>query len=335
MKRKLKIILCIVVLAPFALALGFTLYARGVYNVSAMAKLTELYLRITNWSEVFETAENMQRHLEKRAVANEQPVKAPRVRSNLEQYEMQGFQVFQFGKSEGSAAVVYLHGGAYVNQPDYFHWKFVDKIARQTDLPLFMPIYPKAPNYTYITGYNFLLDFYLDLLAKGFQNIIIAGDSAGGGFALGFAQYLIANEELPLPKKLILISPWLDISMENPEIADFTALDVMLAVPGGIVAGKAWASETPAVHYLLSPINGSFEGLPPIVMLSGTHDILVPDIRKLYQMYSDNGVDITYHEVYGMGHVYPLYPIPEARHAIRIIVEGILAVDTVTKTEEL
>ena len=331
MKRKLIIRLCIAAMVLFVLILGFTAYARIGYKVSAMAKITELYFRITNWREVFETAENMQKHLENRAIANELPVKAPRVRSILEQYTIQDFQVFRFGTSSGSTvqlrstAVVYLHGGGYFNQPDYFHWKFVDKIALQTGLPVFMPIYPKAPNYTYTTGYDFLLAFYSDLLDKGFQNIIIAGDSAGGGLALGFTQYLIANEESPLPKKLILISPWLDISMENPEIADYAALDLMLAVPGGIEAGKAWAGGTAVDYYLLSPINGSFAGLPPIVMFSGTHDILVPDIRKLYQMYWDNGVDIQYHEVHGMGHVFPLYPIPEARDALRIIVTEILS----------
>jgi acetyl esterase/lipase len=91
------------------------------------------------------------------------------------------------------------------------------------------------------------------------------GDSAGGGFALALAQALL-EKELPQPGNIILISPWLDITMTNPEIPAFEEKDPMLAVYGLAEIGKVYAGNTDPGHYMLSPINGPVVGLAPITL---------------------------------------------------------------------
>src|SRR5699024_4725561 len=88
------------------------------------------------------------------------------------------------------------------------------------------------------------------------ENIILMGDSAGGGFALALAQLLL-EKNLPQPQKIILLSPWLDITMKNPAAHALERNDSMVRFYGVIARGRADAGDTDFDHYMLSPINGN------------------------------------------------------------------------------
>lgn len=228
--------------------------------------------------------------------------------------------IFNHEGKTSDKAILYLHGGGYIKQPSIYHWIFIGKIAKETDVKIYVPIYPKAPNYQYTESFDKVLPLYKWILeASNNENVILMGDSAGGGFALALAQLLL-EKNLPQPRKIILLSPWLDITMKNPDAHALEKKDPMLGIYGLIQMGKAYAGDTDPNHYMLSPINGKNNGLGEITLFVGTHEVLLPDARKFRDIAISKGVKLNYFEYPKMNHIFVLYPIPEGKKATEEIV---------------
>lgn len=162
---------------------------------------------------------------------------------------------------------------------------------------------------------------YLELLENVKpKNIILMGDSAGGGLALAFAQTL-KLENIHQPLKIILLSPWLDISLSNPMIEDIDPSDYFLNVEGLRMTGKAFAGNLAHDDYHLSPIYGPLEGLGEISLFIGSHEILVADARRLKSMAEMKHIRFNYFEYKGMFHTWMLLNLPESRKAREEIIE--------------
>ncbi len=217
--------------------------------------------------------------------------------------------------------ILYLHGGAYVHNLVKQHWSFIYKLLSNTQYHFVVPDYPLAPAHTYKDSFEMVVPVYKELLqTAGSENVVIMGDSAGGGFALALAQYA-RNEQLSQPHHIVLLSPWLDVSLQNPEIRDVDPFDPLLGVEGAQLAGKAYAGESDLDNYMISPINGPVEGLAPISIYIGSYDILVPDARKFKQLANAAGIPINYIEYPKMIHVFMLLKMPEATKAIKQIIQ--------------
>ncbi len=198
--------------------------------------------------------------------------------------------------------VLFLHGGSYVNNIFRQHWKFAAEVIRRTNSTFILPDYPLAPAATFQEAFAMLEAVYKRLLSQtDAKDIILMGDSAGGGLALAFAMKL-RNTGTLSPAAIILLCPWLDISMTNPQITEVQKNDVTLRANNLVLAGKVWAGKTETNNYLLSPIYGSFEELPKISVFIGTHDILVPDCRKLKAIMEQKGIKMNYFEYPEMFH---------------------------------
>lgn len=153
-------------------------------------------------------------HMQERSLEEDEHYEIPKMiyRTKIESKELFGFQTVVFNEIEDSERlVIYLHGGIYVNEIKLPHISFCDKLAKKVNATVFAPIYPLAPNHTYEETYEIVENLYRHLLEMK-KPIIIMGDSAGGGLSAAFSEYLIVND-LPQPENLILISPWLDVSM--------------------------------------------------------------------------------------------------------------------------
>lgn len=230
-----------------------------------------------------------------------------------------GWPVYEVSP-RGSAPrrALYLHGGAYVYQIALQHWRLVAGLAVSTGTRFTVPIYPLAPASTASQIVPAVADLAAGLIAEvGEQNTTVMGDSAGGGMALAAAMQL-RDRGLGAPR-VILISPWLDISGTDPQLAVIAPTDPWLAVPGSHAAGLLYAGHLSEHDPLVSPINGDLTGLGPISMFSGTRDILNADARRLLRVAASVGVPIDYREASGMIHVWPLLPTPEATVARRAI----------------
>lgn len=215
--------------------------------------------------------------------------------------------------------ILYLHGGGYIHGFNSIHWLFLKTLTQELNCTIITPDYPVAPEFTYHQSFEMVIPIYKQLVATaGRENVILMGDSSGGGFALALAQKM-HEQNAEMASQIILISPWLDITLKNKDIKDIDSKDPILGVNGLRRAGLAYAGETNPENYLLSPINGPIEGLGKISIFVGTKDILVADARKFKSMSQEKGIDINYFEYEDMLHVWPLFSLPESKMAIEQI----------------
>lgn len=241
----------------------------------------------------------------------------------VEKKEMKGHSYYEISQKNGrnQQHIFYLHGGAYVHQITKYHWDFLYRLAKTLSCSLTVPLYPLAPEHTYKETVDMVTALYRERLGQE-DNVILMGDSAGGGLALALAQLLKSNEE-KLPRRMILIAPWLDMTLSNPEIEILQKDDYFVAKPGLMDVAKWYSGGEDLRHYLLSPIYGELKGLPQITLFVGTKDSLVADARKFVRIAASQDIKIDYIEGRDMVHVYPIFTFPEAQVAFRQIIERI------------
>jgi acetyl esterase/lipase len=225
---------------------------------------------------------------------------------NVTEATIGGYNVFTLlPKTNASKRhVIYYHGGAYVNDVAGPHWDIVGALIDATGATVTVPIYPLAPEQSNRPAFAFLTDVYLNVLTKAAaSDVVLAGDSAGGGLALGQA-IEFRSQKLPMPGRIILFSPWLDLTHADAEARKLEHKDVMLAVDALRVCGAWWAGGDDPRLPRLSPLYADLEGLPPIELYQGTKDIFVVDARTFVRKVQAAGGSIHYGEYPGAFHVF-------------------------------
>ena len=298
MKKTIRIVL-IAAASLLALALCAVGLNRLVYGRSLRATLYEFRLRSRFATD--RTAESEVRRLEARRQEAEPRAALPKNMAfsvPVEEAGRDGLQRFTLNGGGSGPLVLYLHGGA--------------RLARQNGCTVVAPAYHLAPWADYARAYDDLTALYRTLLAEyPGRRLILMGDSAGGGLALGFAEALAANGD-PLPERLVLFSPWVDVSMDNPDIADYLPVEPMLHFDLVKVHGRYWAGDADTHFWQVSPLFGDMAGLPPVTMTCGTRELLYPDILLARDRLAEAGVDVTLRVGRGLNHDWPLMEIPEA-----------------------
>jgi monoterpene epsilon-lactone hydrolase len=217
--------------------------------------------------------------------------------------------------------VVYLHGGGYVAPLDPFHLRHVTWLAQALAARIVLPDYPLAPEHTWHDSHAAIADLVARWAAES-DDLVLAGDSAGGGSALAVAVTL-RDRGGAQPCRLLLHSPWVDLTGSAPDTAAFSARDPWLFL-GKIRAYAEWwaGSRDDLGRPEVSPGLADLAGLPPALMFCGTRDTLAPGCRALADRAAGADWDLSYVEVPDLIHVYPLLPfVPEARAARRRMLE--------------
>jgi epsilon-lactone hydrolase len=221
----------------------------------------------------------------------------------------------------GHPIVLYLHGGSYVVEATRQHWKFLADLVEATSCSMVVPDYPLAPKHDYAEAYRSLIALYRSLLEdSGSCEILFAGDSAGGGLALGLAM-AAKHLGLPLPASIVLLSPWLDVTLDNPQIGAIDPKDPFLNLDALRQAGAFWAGGANPRKPWISPIYGDLAGLPPLHLFIGSKDLLVADARRFQALCSAAGANLAYYEFENMVHDWMLLDFKEARIARRMIAD--------------
>nr|WP_221382867.1 alpha/beta hydrolase [Actinoplanes polyasparticus] len=286
---------------------------------SLQMRLVAAYLRYQRKPQMA-TVEQARRRMARTATPAAPPLRLLRAH-HVTSRTVNGFTCWTVAPRAPSAtAVIYLHGGAYIAPISPQHWDLIARLA-DAGVRVEVPLYGLAPAHTYRDAYPLLIQVYRELVA-GSQpvRVRIAGDSAGGGLALGFAQELLESD-LPAPVGLVLISPWLDLTLSGDGVAGVAAFDPWLTPAGLIEAGRAWAGGDDPSLSRLSPINGTLAGLPPTDIFVGDREVMYPDVMRLRRLAAEAGWSATVTEAPGAVHDYPLVPAPEGRRARKRIIE--------------
>lgn len=280
------------------------------------------YGRLVRQPRTYATTQAARAYLAKPKSSNQPPAHLrDSTRYRVSHEVLGGFDCYTVSSANSTAdgpSVVYVHGGAYVNQIQPAHWKIIRAIADTTGCPVHVPLYGLAPQHRAVDAIGFLQDVTGRAATRG--PFYLIGDSSGAGLALAATQTIISDGATP-PVGLTLISPWLDIELTNPAIAPIAPRDPWLAVPGLRECGRVWAAQLATDDNRVSPIFGALHNLPPIDLYVGDRDIFLADCRRLRDTV---GADrMTYHEQPGAIHVYPLLPVPEGKAARRILLGNI------------
>lgn len=228
--------------------------------------------------------------------------------------------VYTLENDNADCLIIYLHGGAYCFGILDSHIVFCDKLAQRMNAKVYMPLYPILLKSTCLDAFRFLQEVYADVLREG-NPVILMGDSSGGGLALAFAERLRDNGD-PMPERLVLLSPWIDVTMINPAIPSLEGGDFILSAYGLAGLGKLWAGEMEIKDSRVSPLYDSMTGLPPTLIFCGTDEILRPDITLLHEKMKAAGTKCRLVIGEGLWHVFPSYDIPERDISIDMIATG-------------
>lgn len=224
--------------------------------------------------------------------------------------------------------IFYIHGHNFWADPSKVQFKFYKKLADTLGAPLVLPVYPKAPAHHVGEVQEMLLDRYLYMVnvkEVAPQNIILAGDAAGGGLALSLLQRM-KYQALPMPKQAILLSPWLDVTCTDPGMEEIQPGDPLLNIERLRFQGKEYAGDVALESPAVSPLYGDIKGLPPISAFTGTHDILSVDAIRLNSIAEEDKLDVNVYVFPNQLHFFMGLPIPEAREVLEIIAEEVFGV---------
>jgi epsilon-lactone hydrolase len=253
------------------------------------------------------------------------PAHAPVPKRMRQEYDvveesLDGCVVLRLTPRSGGAGrhLVYTHGGSYVHPLAAEQWWFVDRMSRGSGVAITVPLYRLAPESGVDAAYVLLQKVYRDLVADG-RSVSLAGDSAGGGLALGQA-VAYRDAGLPSPEQVILIAPWLDISLRNPAAALLEPVDPVLRVATLRACGRLWARGHDDRDPLVSPLFADLAGLPPVHTFQGGRDILAPDAQLLASRLSEAGNQGTFtlHPAGFHDHIGAFWT-PEARAALLVV----------------
>lgn len=216
--------------------------------------------------------------------------------------------------------ILYLHGGGYVCGKTRTYFNMCSRLAREVNAEVLLPDYRLAPEHPFPAAIEDAVASYEYLLRRGWRpdQITIAGDSAGGGLTLGTLLCLRDNNR-PLPRCAIVISPFADVHATNPSIRGNDATDFMLGA-AMLEVGRNVYAPTPlaAAHPYASPALGDFKGLPPLFITVCDHECLRDDAYAVEAKARAAGVPVTLLSRPDLFHVWPIFApfLPEAREEL-------------------
>jgi monoterpene epsilon-lactone hydrolase len=215
-------------------------------------------------------------------------------------------------------ALLFLHGGGFQFGSVASDGELAARLGRAAGMRVLFPEYRLAPEHPFPAALDDARAAWTWLReAQGLpaRSLAVAGDSAGGGLAVSL---LVAERDAgsELPAAAVLMSPTVDLTSSGASMTErvdqdpISTPELLRRLADDYLAGVD--PRTPAA----SPLFASLAGLPPLLIVSGTADLLLSDSERLADAARAAGVDVTLELGDGLPHVYPLADgTPEAARA--------------------
>lgn len=222
--------------------------------------------------------------------------------------------------ADAGRAMLYVHGGGYVQGSLHTHRNMVYEIAKAIGGRVLNLDYRLAPEHPFPAAVDDTVAAWLALLDQGVDPAKAAwgGDSAGGGLVV--AALLAARDQgLPLPACACCISPWTDLIGTGQTMSTRAEADPMVGRAALEFFADLYAGDRDKTDPLISPLSGDLSGLPPLLVQVGTAETLLDDSRRLVARARHAGVDVDYTEWDGMPHIWHIFAplLQKSRDAIQ------------------
>ncbi len=223
--------------------------------------------------------------------------------------------------------IIQLHGGGYIGGLKNSYRNLAGLYSEAGSGAAVLTLdYRIAPENVFPAALEDAMDAYEWVLGKGYseEEVILAGDSAGGGLALGLCHFLKDNGR-KLPKAVIAMSPWADLTGSGPSYTDNVEIDPVFGSRPEAVIGSTYIGEDSAENPYISPMFGDFTDFPKLLIQVGTDEMLLSDSQGVRDKACEAGVSVEYTEYQGMFHVFQLAGklMPESKQAWEQIKEFI------------
>ena len=219
--------------------------------------------------------------------------------------------------ADNEKVILYLHGGGYVVGSTVPYRKLCATLSQSAKARVLIPEYRLAPEHPFPAGLEDAVSAYNWLLAQGFaaENIVIAGDSAGGGLSLATTLSL-RDAGQPLQAGVICISPWADLTQSGESHQTNAKSEAILLTESLHLWASAYADEAELKTPLVSPVFADFADFPPMLIQAGGDEVLLDDSVLLAEKAKAAGVDVKLNIYEGMWHVWHTVEfLPESRAA--------------------
>ena len=206
------------------------------------------------------------------------------------------------------AAILYFHGGAYIVGTSSAYRNFVGQIAQRVQRAAFIAEYPLAPESPFPIAVRDAEAAYAGLLDQGFDDVVLAGDSCGGGLALVLASLtVVATGRTPTlpPSRVAVMSPWTDLALTGATIETLADADPFLTKAALASAASQYLGKHDPRDPKASPFYGNVKNLPPIRVDVGEDEILLDDGRRYAERVASADGEVQLHTWAGMPHVFP------------------------------
>jgi acetyl esterase/lipase len=220
--------------------------------------------------------------------------------------------------TDDAPVLVYLHGGGFRIGSALAYRAYGSHLAKRLGGRVLLVDYRRAPEHPYpaalddaVTAFRWVIDSGTDA-----AKVAVGGDSAGGGLAASLALRTLADG--PGPAALVCLSPWVDLTVTAATYDTNATSDTMFSRTSAETAGPMYLGDADAKDPLVSPIFGDWTGAPPLLIQVGTIEVLLDDSKRLAEVASSAGVDVTLRTYDDMPHVWQMsYPaFPEAVEAV-------------------
>ena len=226
----------------------------------------------------------------------------------FETFEVNGVTVESIcrKKEEIKYAIIHLHGGAYIfDYNDAYRKNALKYLECIKNSKIYSPLYSLAPQKPFPHAFNEVIDLYKYILNEGFnsKNVIIVGDSAGGGLAIAVTLYLRDNN-IPLPRALITMSAWTNLGMDGESHKKNKKVDPMFGEGSKPLDVKAYVNDNDIKNPYISPRYGNFDKFTDMLMFVGGDEMILSDTIDVANLAKKNN-EVYVHNFLGMFHVFP------------------------------
>ena len=222
------------------------------------------------------------------------------------------------GAADGKL-LLYLHGGAYIVGGCGTHRQLVSHIAAAAGIRALLPEYRLAPEHPFPAAIDDVIGVYRALIADGYtaENIVMAGDSAGGGLVMAMLLSLRETGD-PLPAAACLLSPWLDLASTGESMATRAHRDPWFKPEDMSIIASHYSDKSKFREPLVSPVYADLSGLPPLYIQVGEDEILLSDSTRAADKIREAGGKVDIEIWPDMWHVFQVFvhQMPESRAAI-------------------